>query len=61
MVKDQVFRRKPNTVEELTVYTEEAFHNQDNIQLCMRVCQCVPGTLGRCINTEGKQFEGKRS
>lgn len=58
LVKDKVYSRKPETIEQLKQFITDEFQilNQ-NIGQCVVVVNSVYSRLWRCLVAEGKQFE----
>ena len=58
VVKNEVFRRKPRTLEEMRNYIADAFVViGNNVDLCARVCKSVRKRLECCCNMDGGLFE----
>jgi transposase len=55
-LKDLVYNRKPQTIEELTAAITDGVQSIDN-ELCQRVCQSVSSRLQKCLNSDGHHFE----
>ena len=56
MLKDLVYNRKPQTIEELTAAIAIGVQSIDN-ESCQRVWQSVPSRLQKCLNSDSYHFE----
>lgn len=57
-VKDDVYARKPKTLDQLKDFIEDAFEKlAGNVSMIKNVIDSIPSRLQDCINEEGQQFE----
>jgi hypothetical protein len=58
VVKNKVYERKPQTVDEMREFITDAFMDIDSDRkLCRTVCQGVSDRLDACCNVDGGHFE----
>ena len=57
-VKDKVYSRNPQTLQQLRIFVEEAI-TLVSVDLCQKVCRSVPHRLRLCIGCDGQHFEHK--
>jgi hypothetical protein len=61
VVKNTVYERKPQTVDEMKEFITDAFMDTDSDRkLCRTVCQSVSDRLDACCNVDGGHFEHLR-
>ena len=61
VVKNKVYERKPQTVDEMKEFIKDAFMDIDSDRkLCRTVLQSVSDRLNACCNVDGGHFEHLR-
>jgi len=61
VVKNKVYERKPQTVDEMKEFITDAFMDIDSDRkLCRTVCQSVSYRLDACCNVDGGHFKHLR-
>ena len=61
VVKNKVYERKPQTVDEMKEFITDAFMDTDSDRkVCRTVCQSVSDRLDACCNVDGGHFEHLR-
>ena len=60
-MKNKVYERKPQTVDEMKEFVTDAFMDTDSDRkLCRTACHSVSGRLDACCNVDGGLFEHLR-
>ena len=61
VIKNKVYERKPQTLDEMKEFITDAFMDIDSdCKLCRTVCQSVSDRLDTCCNVDGGHFEHLR-